>query len=971
MKNNDEVNALKYELAQLKSQFDARIKNLEFRIAQVDPEYSAPLDPVASQQVAQAPNTPVNKEVVTVHHDVAPMDVEINPTVEMPAASVVAKKSTATKPHAEPQAKPVAVKPKESKPSFVEIMFQSIMASVFDWFKPVANVYRSYKERGMLGIFVLTIMGIGLTLAGFGYLMQLLIDQMGVGLKSLLMLSAAAAVMMLGIYLKRQTKFGEFATAIVSLGILLLYSTVYFAGDVYQILSIWMIIALYLVIALAAHGLAMWLETKVVAALGIVGVSVIPLLSDAVGVHGSWYLVSLALVTLSSLILAYRYVGAWLANLSLAFVLVALEWAVSQPLFSFPIVFIDVFYLLFFGYITFNLVFKEQRQQHVMLFLAALIGANLLFFFQASDALSGWLALMFGVNGVAAIAAGYVLYRIKHPLTHFMALIATVWLVLMAVSALGGELWGVAWAVEGLLLIAIGRRYLLPSVINQGQALACVALFYSLIGVFDNTMLLPSLQSFDEWLIALTVLATLSTWLRLITDDKVFFQFTQQRVKPLLLFCESAWIALLIFSCGDMWLGLWMAPATILLQVALLFRARACGQESIEFLALSLIAVPIIYALEHAVNFGIYRFSLLPLFAKLSLASALVQLWLFAEYFRRYAPESPLRQFSEYARIAFYLIVPVCWLVTGFRRLEADVILIVWLSPLLAVCFAQLVKHKWIVWQAKILVGLASLCLIFGAMSTSVTSGLIATALFGLCYGAVYVLNQRKSEALYQYIAGWGLWTMGMMLPLAIATATDSFVVSHLVGLMYWTAMMLIAPNWWLAKRHSLMIGLMQLFYIVSSWTLIFTDEWFAIAPMVFVAATFIKQRGAYKQSLIGGWFKEANDVLLHVVVLVTYVLTLSAFDYLRLDLLIAPALAIHGAVILFTNQRTLLNVRVSFGLIFVGILKLGLLDAANAVLWQKVVLFMGIGVLILGASFWYQRLVTAQDVAPEAEEVK
>jgi uncharacterized membrane protein len=40
------------------------------------------------------------------------------------------------------------------------------------------------------------------------------------------------------------------------------------------------------------------------------------------------------------------------------------------------------------------------------------------------------------------------------------------------------------------------------------------------------------------------------------------------------------------------------------------------------------------------------------------------------------------------------------------------------------------------------------------------------------------------------------------------------------------------------------------------------------------------------------------------------------------------------------------------------GIIKLALIDASNALLWQKVILFMGIGVFILAASFWYQKWV-------------
>jgi uncharacterized membrane protein len=49
--------------------------------------------------------------------------------------------------------------------------------------------------------------------------------------------------------------------------------------------------------------------------------------------------------------------------------------------------------------------------------------------------------------------------------------------------------------------------------------------------------------------------------------------------------------------------------------------------------------------------------------------------------------------------------------------------------------------------------------------------------------------------------------------------------------------------------------------------------------------------------------------------------------------------------------------VKYSFVLIGIGIAKLALIDADSALLWQKVVLFMGVGVLILAASFWYQKL--------------
>ncbi|MFT6703300.1 MAG: putative membrane protein, partial [Pseudomonadales bacterium] len=85
-------------------------------------------------------------------------------------------------------------------------------------------------------------------------------------------------------------------------------------------------------------------------------------------------------------------------------------------------------------------------------------------------------------------------------------------------------------------------------------------------------------------------------------------------------------------------------------------------------------------------------------------------------------------------------------------------------------------------------------------------------------------------------------------------------------------------------------------------------------------------------------------------------------------DLAIAPLLAIHGTIILFVKNKTKATVRYSFALILLGIAKLALIDTANAVLWQKVMLFIGIGVFILLASFWYQKLVSKDAEALVAE---
>ena len=327
---NEDVKALRSELALLKLQFSERVGAVEKR-----------LNNLIAKEEQQSDY--LNPNFIQVEEQTTPYVQENLSDVVLPKIPT-AKTEQSKLPENKWQA-PVA-----TKPSFFALFFQTLLSSFFDWLSPVTNIYQSYKAKGMLGIFILTIVGIGLTLAGFGYLMQLLIDQLGAGAKSLLICCVAILVMGLGIVLKIKTRFGEFATAIVTLGVLLSYSTVYFSGSVYGLLPDIATLILYLAIALMCHTLALWLDTKVVAALGVIGIATMPLLSNTISVEPTYYLLSLAFVVCSSLILAYRLLGQWLAQLSLAFTLVTLEWVIGFENIVISAWMINIFYLLFFAY---------------------------------------------------------------------------------------------------------------------------------------------------------------------------------------------------------------------------------------------------------------------------------------------------------------------------------------------------------------------------------------------------------------------------------------------------------------------------------------------------------------------------------------------------------------------------------------------------------------------------------------------
>jgi hypothetical protein len=938
---NEEVKMLRSELALLKLQFSERVGSVENR-----------LNILLTQDET---STEYQEQTVTHIEEISPFFEHKNTDADISSKTshITADEYLTSRKEWET--------PKATKPSFITILIQTILSSLFDWLSPVTKIYESYKAKGMLGIFILTIVGISLTLAGFGYLMQLLIDQLGAGSKSLLMCIAAISVIGLGIVLKAKTRFAEFATAIVSLGILLSYSTVYFSGSVYGLLPNFLVLILYLAIALICHAMAIWLETKVIAALGIIGVATMPMLSNAIGLEPLYYLLSLVFIVSSSLILAYRHVGQWLAHLCLAFTLVSLEWIIAVENIQLSVWIVNLFYLLFFVYVALTLFKSKSSTKQTLIFLAAIAGSTALVFFQAADIFTDGMSITFALNTFIAVALSVFFYKVKREFAHFFILLSASWTLLTIVSAISHSYWGIAWAVEGILLIVIGRQYNIRYSINQGQILTAIALLYSwsALAIYFP---LPALKSVDGWMLSIMIVAILAIWQRLIHKSEVFDKFTLHNIKPLLQFLEVLWLSILCIVSAHIWLGNWTGSLVILMQLALLFRAKYCKQVSIEIFAASLILVPLFYAYQGALMVDSYRFTLLPLFAKLAIISAFLQLWLWSAFYRKYQPNSAIKEVAESLRIFFYLLIPICWVASVVRRFDEDSLMLLWLSPLLALLIARKVKHHVLFKETKILTGLASIFFAISIGKLTLINSIVAMVGFSSFYVIAYLLNRKNASALYQFICTCAVLSLGVAIPNIVGFQTNSLFYTLIIASLYWAIAfnaMNISEH---LKRNEIFIIAVNFVLVIAAWLLIPSNEFYSVIPMIFLASAMVQKERKFKHSRLGEALKLNGDLFLHSIAAISYVILFASLTHYRIDLLISPALAVHGALILFLKDRRLITVKYSFGLISLGIIKLAMIDAANALLWQKVILFMGVGVFILLASFWYQKLVNRVD---------
>jgi len=959
---DEEIKALKSELALLKLQFSERVFVVENRLNKLSEQHnpSSPSSPV-SDSIEPLPKQSVSVVNTTDHDTVIKVTAS-----KVTASKVIASKVTAPKDIDLKDTSPKnsglmitsANKIKPPKPSAILIFLQALLQSLFNWFSPVTKLVQSYKARGMLGIFALTLVGIGLTLAGFGYLMQLLIDQLGAGYKALLMTLAAASVMGLGIGLKIKTRFDEFATAIVTLGVLLCYSTIYFSGSVYGIIPDIAILVLYLFIALMCHYLAVLLNTKVVASLGIIGVAAMPIISNTLQTDTVYYLLSLAFINASSLILAYRNKWHWLANLCLAFSFIAIEWVMESTSLLVSSWVINLFYALFFCFVIRSLHQERFASKNTLILLAASVGSTVMIFFQITTTLSYETSLIFSINAVAASAAALLFFKIKHPLTHFLVLLTALWMLLATISALSEAYWPMAWAVEGLLLVYIGRNHLMSAVITQGQILLFLSLAY-MLSVISVQLPVPALTSVDGWVFCSVILAVIACWQRLINESVVFNYSTRHKIKPTLQFVEFVWLTVLVGASAFIWLGVWAGALVILWQIAILFRARQCQNTGLEIFSASLIIVPLFYVVHSAMTIGSIRLSLLPIDAKLALFSAFMQLWLWSAFYRKFQPDSKLKKAAEVTRLLFYMAIPLFWLGTAVRRLEEDFLIIAWLSPLLALLLALKIKHQWLSFETKILTALASL--IFVSLIGTLNLGYSLAALGGFVSFyvlAFWVARKHADNTLVPFICRCGILSIGMALPTIVVVQTDNLFYGAITASLFWVLSLNVTNISRQFKNSEILISLFNLLLIVAAWIKTLSVAYFAVIPTIFLVALLYKKETRFATSWLGNVIGANRDLFLHTVAAITYCTLMLALTTFRIDLLIAPALAIHGALILFISYKHIISVKFGFSLIMFGIIKLALLDTANALLWQKVILFMGIGVLILAASFWYQKLM-------------
>ena len=857
-----------------------------------------------------------------------------------------------------------------SKPTYIASFIKEtttlalgLLSPLTKFASPLLNLYQHYQAKGQGPIFVFMLIGIALLVGGFGYLAQLLVGELGAGSKSLLLFVVAIGITMGGTYIAKREQYPEISSAIVSLGLLLNFVTVYVAGSFYQLLPNWMVLLSYFAIACTGFILANRFDAKIVSALAVIGGGAITLISQLDQLGTAYYLIGLGFIVLASLYQAFNKDWKWLGFISVFVTYSCIEFLLLTTTTTlFWGFFSQGFYGVFLVYIC-SLLNKQNTYSKDLIILTVIaVFANIGILYQVDFTRVWILPTLATVNAVLSVLLLIKARTQKSYTISLHTMLASTWVLIAIVSSLAPDYWGFAIGLEGLFILYFALKENYFSVRIEAYGLLAFAMSHAVFTVapyFPG----PALLSIKG------ILVVASMGALIFSSRKLFSRFPSDinweiKLSHLLRPAESVWLSVFVLSVLWVHLGVWSAIAILPLQCILLtksYRSVCNTTEIMAYVAGTAVFAICVLGINEVQSLS---FRELPNYAKVALSIAFVECWLFAEYYRRIGRSSPLANLAEKLRLGFYLIIPLAFLPSVLKHYIEFSALAIWCSAIIAYGLGRLVKHRFIRTGSLLLFGSAALYnldfyidfyhsqLVLTCLSTLLGLGLFSYFLHNASRRHVALLDKKLASLGVYFIAGcmaiymqkWtsfyfaGALTSGYIFISALWSHYHATLLRNQKTLSYLCYLSLLVS--WLSitaagSDHSISTSLWVLLSLVISLTFL------------------IKANSLNNLQLQLLRNNRTGYTLQHIMFAVSGAFLLNEW---QLALLISPWLILQGSYLFFVHKHSKFVAKLALGFILVGLLKLGFVDAQNALLWQKVALMIGIGLFMLAAAFSYQK---------------
>ncbi|WP_411992452.1 DUF2339 domain-containing protein [Agarivorans sp. DSG3-1] len=1018
---DNQTKALSEKLATLEVEFSRRVGALEKRIdylegkrawskdAELNEQTNA-IERIENQKQNQSAKEPVstlNANALNIEHVQASLVVAESP---MPPVQDKTKETTNSS-NLETSSLAAEVG-KQGLFAILAPLLAPLFGPVASLTSSLSRLYRHYQQQGKAPVFFMTATGILALVLGFAYLLQYSFNEyFGPTGKVLLGFVTSIAVTAGGVRLSKTNKeMSEYGSSIIALGLILSFLCAYFAGPYYELLPA--VAGFFLLAAVTAVAciLALLFETRVVAVVALLGGATMPIVMGHVDQAPALYLCYLLLLSVSMLYLSQRIQWPQLAYICMGLGAAMIEFSISNKAQTFTesyglIAVIHGFFYAFSYYalqglnrrlvinkarliiLSSNVIFYLFICQQLILsseFMATLLLFNVL----------PWIALFLFQSKLFGYSPNSEEYRAVQAIALLHAgLLAGVGILILS----SPELIGLIWCIEALMLIYLGCRFQFVAVRIEGYitlvvsigAMASQVVFWVGRSIEPSVNLL-ALNMDIGWanLLALTVLIY-STVVLLKREQN---ELTEKE-STLILIAEnfmsvclsvSFLLTIGIFSAQAMWLF------AIVPMFYLIKRSESKGLALTELFGLghfTLLLVPMAISAHEVGNF---HFSEQSTFGQIARVEIFLSLWGLAEFYKRYYPESSLFGFTECLRKLFYCLIPVLFLPKVLRQYGDYFPLALWGSSGIALFLYSRLKFVLLKIELYVLVACATVttlvaCVLsnfnfwHGNAVAALLAGLVLFIVIGWLGQALRSVpigspDKRLLNKVLKPLSTVAVYYFGLAIFIVLYPLTGNVELSLLAMMIYFTGFSLYQPIMPPARSNLvalhivifLLFSMITISHVLLVWPIQLGRShnlWLAlINGIAALCSYFFVYRCTSQNKIV--WKKTGgrllNTWIFNLLTIGVYVALLSQLFDDMLGPAISFLLVVHATIILFQtiNPKLKKLIWLSAVLYSSAALKVLIWDMHDFSLIQKIIVFMLIGICMLGAAFKFQKIV-------------
>lgn len=847
----------------------------------------------------------------------------------------------------------------------------------------LAATYRSYQAEGKVTALVMTLAG-GLALVlGLSYLFQyafseLLSPWVKLATGTLLGLGTIAIGARIG---RRVPDMAEYAASVIAIGLSMLYLTGYFAGPYYGLLSSSGEMLTVVGVTAAAYVLALRFETRLVATLTLIGGAFAPFLLSADGPDPIWHGCVLTLLAGAGVHLAYR-IG-WTMLTQTTFLICVgtfnylawnvYEWDISVAR---PWSLIGMAHALFYLFSYALLLRRFSMRESLDRVEAAVLAANVCGFMIAVSSLAGQaesVGVILLANAVPFVALSALRPNSGTPLRAVLVmkagvLVAVGFFALLEVSSLA-----IVWALEGVLLVHLGCRLGYRSVRLEGLIVLGVSLFDA-AWLSANWLLTDAVQEFnDAWFSLSGTLLVLSLTLWVLQRNADLLNVLETHLVTLVMELQAVWFV-----------GLWFTTVWIVWPQALLISAlipmsvllyRAAQQR---LLATELLALAHYGALTGEVVRGIslvgsFFFLDQSFVAQVARIEFYLSLWLVARFYRERFSHGVYYPLTPWLRELFFLLLPVLFLPGVAWSAPEWFPIAMWLSVGVAWLLQRRVELRYLVYEHWLLAAsaaLVSVVMVWNAYHGAESHG-IAALFTGLGYFIAVssvengFVRRDAANLGYQPLFIGAVYYLGITIAALGFMASDRLLLGLGLAALYFAAVLCRRPVP-LPLRHQ-MLGVYRavhwLAFIVCLWGIgspslsLLTVTWAMLVALGFIQLS----RHPHCRLVRLHDISPVRPGFFHFDVFLAYLATAAFLLGEMSGAATSVFLVVHATAILFLTLRPRWHSQLWISLTLYGVATLKVLgyDMAGFSTVEKILAFLVIGVVLVGAAYQYQKLVS------------